>query len=479
MRTGFWSGPSRWLPSNVARNGSAALALLVGAVLAAYLCACWGAFQFDDYNIIVHNIAVQSFPAYLASMPGIRPILKLSYTLNWTSGLGLFGFHLFNLLCHAASAACVYFLCRKWINSRGHGGEWARPIALTAALLFALHPAQTEAVTYVSGRSVSLMSLFYLCALLAHARGEERGASLWRDGLSPLLFVAALLVKETAWTLPFALLLWDVGARRASWRERLRRLRAHWAVLGLAAAAMLATPGYRRLLVGSLVTRTLKENLLTQVGGQFYLLTQPLLLLQVNIDRDLPALTGLSLGLALKAAALLALVLAGCFQLRRRPWLGVGLLWTFLHLLPTNSILPRLDVANDRQLYLAMIGPAVILAATIWCRLPRRAAAVAALVLALGLGTATLERNADYRTEVALWQATVRDSPNKARAWNNLGYVYQLAGDVAAARRAYGRALALDPTHIKARFNAASLPPPAETRESREPRAGGRPVDLR
>jgi tetratricopeptide (TPR) repeat protein len=428
-------------------------ALLCGAVGLAYLIAFWGAFQFDDYHVILLNPAVHSWRGWRESMPGIRPLLKLSYVLNWVSGLGLLGFHAVNLLCHAASALCVFALCRRWGDALGLDPAQIPAVAVTTALLFALHPAQTEAVTYVSGRSVALMALCYLGACLAY----RQDASGSRQLLSPLLFAAALFTKETAWTLPFAILLTEAAGCRASWRDRLWGLRLHWAVLALAAGAMLAMEGYRRLLMGSLAARDLGTNLLTQVGGQVYLLTQPLLLLRVNIDPDLAVLTTITPSLALKAAALLLLTLAGILQLRRRPWLGAGILWTFLHLLPTNSLLPRLDVANDRQLYVALIGPALILAVVLWGRLPRRAAALATLVLALGLGVATAERNLDYRTELSLWQATVRESPNKARVWNNLGYAYQLAGDIPAARRAYQHALALDPSHVKARINLDAL----------------------
>jgi tetratricopeptide (TPR) repeat protein len=229
---------------------------------------------------------------------------------------------------------------------------------------------------------------------------------------------------------------------------------------GALTLAMWATAGYRRLLAGSLEVRTLKENLLTQIDGQFYLLTKPLLLLHVNIDPDLAGHNDLSVALAMKGVVLLALVLMGALQLRPRPWLGAGILWWFLHLVPTNSILPRLDVANDRQIYLAVIGPAVTVSIVLWTRASQSVAVATAAMLAIGLGGSTVLRNRDYRTQVSLWQATVEASPRKARVWNNLGYAYQLAGDVEAARAAYGKALELDPGHPKALFNAASLPAP-------------------
>ncbi len=89
--------------------------------------------------------------------------------------------------------------------------------------------------------------------------------------------------------------------------------------------------------------------------------------------------------------------------------------------------------------------------------LPRRGFIAAALAAGVTLGIATVVRNHDYRSEIALWESTVRHSPTKARAWNNLGYAYRLAGARDAARRAYVKALELDPNHRKARYNLQSL----------------------
>jgi len=79
------------------------------------------------------------------------------------------------------------------------------------------------------------------------------------------------------------------------------------------------------------------------------------------------------------------------------------------------------------------------------------------LAAGLSAGLATVRRNHDYRTELALWQATVRGSPNKPRPWINLGYARQLSGDGAGARRAYACALQLDPANAQAITNLAVL----------------------
>ena len=74
-------------------------------------------------------------------------------------------------------------------------------------------------------------------------------------------------------------------------------------------------------------------------------------------------------------------------------------------------------------------------------------------LVTLLLGAFTLFRNQDYRSEIALWEATVKHSPNKTRVWNNLGYARQQAGDIVGAKEAYQRVLVLDPMHWKAKNN--------------------------
>jgi tetratricopeptide (TPR) repeat protein len=412
-------------------------ALTVAALaVVAYLPSLAGVFHFDDYNVIVHYPTVHSWEALLERAGGgVRPLLKASYTLNWTLG---FGFSFFNIAAHALNAVLLFFIGTLLFRDRR--------AALVAALLFALHPAATEAVTYISGRSSSLMALFYLGALLAYLRGAH-----W--SLSASLFVLAVATRETAVTLPAALLLCELcRGERPAWREILRRQWAHWALLLAGGLFLLLNQRYFDLVAFGYGERSLADNLLTQVGGVSYLILRLVSLHGYNIDPALPTLTEWTPGLAFQAMLLLSLFVLGAANLRRRPWIAFGVLWFFLQLAPTNSIVPRLDVANDRQLYLASWG--LFLAVCIQLRNLPRPAVAAVLVL---FAAASISRQLDYRSEIALWESSVRLAPWNARGHNNLGYAYQLAGLTEAARREYRAALLFDPRHAKARLNLMFL----------------------
>ena len=164
------------------------IAGLCAVVLLVYANALSASFQFDDFNVIVNNPRVHGLAAWWRELPSIRPLLKLSYALNWMASPQARGFHAFNIGIHTLNTVLVWAwaaLCLRQLHPERAIPRWA-PIAV--ALLFALHPAATEAVTYVSGRSLSLMASFYLASLLAHAIGREQARPGLSLLLSPLLF---------------------------------------------------------------------------------------------------------------------------------------------------------------------------------------------------------------------------------------------------------------------------------------------------
>ncbi|MEO8332423.1 MAG: hypothetical protein ABI479_08305 [Gallionella sp.] len=433
---------------------------LLLAVLAVYGNALHGAFQFDDYNVIVNHDAVHSWAAWNADIvQGLRPLLKLTYTLNWVAGLDVLGFHLFNICVHFLNVLLIYALAtRLFAHTPDVDPQRRHWIAMFAALLFAVHPVNTEAITYISGRSMSLMTLFYLSAFLAYIKGSEEGKQVWLYVVSPALFILAVATKETAVTLPFALLLWEVCfATKTSLKTTLRKQAIHWGIFLLLALLLLFHDRYWALMAFSAGLHSMQVNFLTQLHALTYMLGQLLLSWRLNIDPDLPVITAWKQVWPDALFWLMLLIVAG-WNLRKRPWLGFAIGWFVLQLFPLYVFLPRVDVANDRHLYLA--GWAMLLPIAVGCaglvadfRLRNMVAATLVLVLA-GL---TLVRNEDYRSEVALWEDTVRNSPQKARPYNNLGYAYFLAGDRTRAELAYSTAIALDPDYWQAANNLAQL----------------------
>lgn len=424
--TRFWQSPHRPL-----------LLVLLLAVLV-WPASLAGPFQFDDWNVIVEQPAVHNLSAWWHSMPGIRPLLKLSYALNWMVSPAAQGFHLLNLVIHAINIALVWLLLGCWPKLGGQARVWA-------LLVFALHPVQTEAVTYISGRSVSLMAMFCLLSMLCWLHGQRR----WR-WLAAVSFLLALGVRETALPLPLVLFVW-LCLRGTPWRQAVRELTPLW--LALFGVVVLGALVYRPLLESALATRGPLENLALQVDVLRYLLMQPLLLLHNNIDPDLPHRAGFDAAWWSSLLCLLFALIAAWRWRRIRPDASLAIAWFLLWLLPTSSVLARLDPVAERHLYLALIGPAVLLAIGLQACLSSRITMAVMAILAFCMALASERRIEDYRSESALWEATVRSSPGKARVWNNLGHAYLVEGRPDLAIPALQQALILDPNLMRAEIN--------------------------
>jgi hypothetical protein len=422
--------------------------------VAIYLPALTASFQFDDWQVVLGDPRVTSLAAWWQSMPGMRALTKLTYALNHEWNAGAAYFRAVNVLLHAINSALVFLLVRALARRlRSADADAATVVASVAALIFALHPVQTESVTYIAARPNLIATQFSLLALLLWLRGRQRDALIWWP-LATACYVAALAGKETAAVLPLAMLL-------CLWAERTveRRDFVLPAVLGALLIGLLLVVWplfpYDYLLRTSLETRGPLENLAAQAQGVNWLAGQLVFWTRLNADPMLPAPEGFSVALLLQAGVLTAALATGVLSLRRHPALGFGILWFFLWLAPTNSLLARLDLANDRQLYLALVGPA-------WCAghlvaMLRRHAWIVAAVLAVALACATVLRNRVYVTEVRFWQDVVEKSPHNPRGWNNLGMAQAAACRLDAAADAFEEATRRDPGNPLPQVNLALL----------------------
>jgi tetratricopeptide (TPR) repeat protein len=264
-------------------------------------------------------------------------------------------------------------------------------------------------------------------------------------------------------TLPITLLLWElIICRRPSepFRTFIRRRLPVWlpflAILFLALWAGWSNPRYAYLARHSLELRPFAENLLSQINVVAYALSLFVWPSRLTFDHDFPLYHSfLEWPTPVSLALLMGLLGIAWLSVKQRPFISLGLLWFFVTLAPTNSVIPRFDLLSERNLYLPSIGlflAAVSLldgaAMTILDRLSgrtRQALALLPLLAALLLIAATYNRNRIYADQVTFWLDAVSKSPGKARAHNNAGYAYQLAGDLDRAIDHFRAALSLNP----------------------------------
>ena len=463
----------------MARVGRLVIGALLLATVAAYANAFAGAFLFDDRAVILDDARLASPAAFFSHVTEtIRPLTKFTLLVDrQLYGSQPAGYHLLNLLLHLASGALAWAIVRRLGANDG--------LALWTAALFLLHPIATETVTYISGRPTGLMACLYLSAFLLflvarEAHGDRRRRVVAATGAATCLGLS-LLSKETAVVFPVLLVLYEIvlGRTGASVRPTSRAggVALH-AVLGgtvvifLVAAAFHARYAY--LFRYGLGLRGFGENLVTQARAVAYSLSLFVWPARLNFDHDIAVSAALVAPGTLAALAVLAaLVGAALAVVRRAPLFAFGVLWYFVHLLPTNSVFPRYDVLSERNLYLPALGlylavgaalAAVGRSAARWLGrrrpgnagpAPTRRWLAPALVstLVLCLAGATASRNRLYADPVLFWSDAVRKSPAKARPHTNLGQAWFEAGQVDKALSEFRTALSLDPYDPVARRN--------------------------
>jgi len=456
----------------------AGLIVLVGT--AAYANSLRGVFVFDDLQSIVSNPALRSFPVLARILEDGRPVVFATLALNYAwSAARPWSYHLINITVHVLAALALFGIVRRTLELPAKRcGPRAALMALTIALLWMVHPLQTDSVTYVIQRAESLMGLFYLSALYCLIRGHASPhPRRWYAGAVASCLLGAGC-KEVIVTLPLVAFAYDALFLTGSWRESLRR---RWGMyLGLALCCVLAA--FRFVFRAADAASTVGFGMKGVTPLQ-YALTQPGVILHylrlsfwpwpLCLDYGWPFVrsAGDALPALLVVGALLAVSLLGVVRGRR--WGFPGLAF-FCILAPTSSIVPVQDAAFEHRMYLplaAVIAGAVIAAAWCWNRAwppasgrwSGRALAGAGVLAVAGCCVLTVRRNADYRDEVALWRQTVCCAPQNARAYGRLGaaLVRRLPDDASAggeeALRVLDQAIALKPDDADAWYNRGSV----------------------
>ena len=438
---------------------------VVGVAVVAYLPSFNAWFFLDDFRTILENPALHSVfdPAAVWQFSQYRFIASLSLAANYTlHGEQVFGYHLVNFLSHLVAGASLWLLVRA-INrtlALENAPSWMHWTPWIALAVFLLHPLQTQAVTYIVQRYTSLMAMFYLASMAAFAWGRLRGD--WRLLLASALFAAlALFSKQTAATLPLALVLIElVFFRRLSARAWASTLAAA-AGLALLAAWLVSLPALDLVgltresdKLGRLDYLATQMQVLWRYIGLFFLFGEQ------RFEYAIDVADGFSAPLSwLAAAGHLGLVALGAALWRRQPLVAFGILFYYLAHAVESSFLPIIDVAFEHRTYLPNAGLAIAVASVLSAlaaRLTRwHAGALLALAILAVLGAETWQRNRLWADPIAFLTRDAELSPESQRAWTSLGKELLRAQRFEEGLKALDRAM----TVAKARDGSAFRPP--------------------
>jgi protein O-mannosyl-transferase len=448
-----------------------AAGVILLAVVLAYANGMAGPFVFDDLDALRDNPTIHVGARSHAFSPpprttvAGRPLLNASFALSDAIGGGsTVGHHVVNVAIHAAAALVLFGLIRRTLQRRAVSGRDAYAATLVAgaaALVWAVHPLQTEAVTYLVQRAESLMALFYLLTLYGFARGiaASRGAGGGAGWFAVALVACAagMATKEVMVSAPVLVLLYDrvfvAASYREIWRQRGRwyaGLAATWLILG---ALVASAGGNRGGSIGFGVEVGWWDHAATQAGAILHYLRLAVWPHPLVFEYEPMWLRGFG-AIAPATAVVLALLVGTAYALGRAKPVGfIGALF-FAVLAPTSLLPAPTQLIVEHRMYLAL---AALLSAAgwgLWRAIGRTGlfASVTALA-ALALGVLTHVRNEDYRTEASLWRDTVAKRPNNALAHASLGTALLREGRVAEAVAECTTAVRLDPNRAIFRYN--------------------------
>ncbi len=469
------------------RSGPLVAVLLVTALtLIIYLPAVNAFFMLDDEVNIVRNLRLHDLSNFWPPA-GSRYLAYLSFALNYAlGGLHTRGYHLVNMLLHILSAMTLYGLIRSLFQTPAMGGGLkgengpGNHIALITALIFTVHPLNTQAVIYVTQRLTVMASLFYLLSLYLYIKWRLKGhggLSIIFYALSIIAAIAAAKTKEISFTLPFVIVLAEYVffTEQGRWisKKRLYALIPYALVLIIIPLAVFGPEmglWSGKTVVDEGLTRVQQILDIKELSSYTYLLTQftvvPkyirlfLIPLGQNLDYDYPlyhslfnlrVMAGFLFLLFIFTSTLLTVSFA---KKTKKPLLllaTTGLLWFFITLSIESTVIPIQDVIFEHRMYLPGAGLGVALSTLIVYlavghgkRAAGKALFVAALIVIIPLTTLAFRRSLLWGDGIGLYEDIVRKSPEKARARNNLGTLYARSGRFDKAIGQFKKAITME-----------------------------------
>jgi protein O-mannosyl-transferase len=443
--------------------------------------------QFDSVLYVKNNVNIHN-PEKIINWEFIlkeyrsRGLTRISIAINAILGkVNPFGYHLFNLTVHTLNTILIFFVTLEAFRYFGlrfpiHKNSKASFIGFLTSVGFLCHPLQTESVVYIVSRSGLLAATVYLTGFLLFQRflNDQKCKSLLSWLKIILLIVAFTIVgfgfKQSVITLPAIIFFyWLLGLPSDSKAiQEFKKFK--WPTLGFfilfLSILMWKLMTNERFLIGPSTAGEV-------IGRLNYMLSQPIVVIfyyfklflfpfNLNIDPDILFGT-----FSLKLLTSIAFILAPLWIFLTNKNLRIyffGLSWFYIVISPSSSIITLLDLGAEHRVYLGIFGLFFIIAIlgsqfvhqfTDQTVRFRRKLLIISCVIFLCL--TTIKRNSVWNTEETLWIDTLKKSPNKTRAWINLGRAKTIAGRPQKAIYYYENAIKLDPNFFQTQFNLGSL----------------------
>ena len=450
--------------------------LLAGITFLAYSNSLDGGFVYDDVQVYSNpNIRLQTLTpeAIIRATHGWqvknRPIAYLTFALNYYfGGMETFGYHLVNILIHIASGLVIFLIFRVTLRLVRQGREdHGLLLPWFAALLWLVHPLNSQAVSYIVQRMASLAAFFYLAAFLAWLIGrtaEKKRAWFFLSAL--VLWGLALGSKENAVTLPLAILAYEwifFREGRVAWFKTVVPWIAAGMLVILAMGFILTDFHPWAKVVGGFDSRpfTMWQRLITESRVLVFYLSlfvwpHPS---RLNLEHHFTVSTSLlHPPTTLLAVFFLALLAGGAiFGRRRYPLVAFAVLWFFIVHLIESTIFP-LDLVYEHRNYLALVFPCLALSRFAAERIrPFALKCAVALAVVLIFSVFVHQRNLVWHDRISLWQDCVAKSPRRLRPRYDLAWNLQLRGRLDEAVYHYLVAIDIDPSYIRSYNNLGLL----------------------
>lgn len=454
-------------------------------VLSFALLAWWHSFEgaliLDDFPWIVENRSIQPPTSVREILLNPRPLLNATLAANYAvCGPAIFDYHVVNLAIHALAALALFGVLRRTLR-RSQVAESvaarADPIALLCALLWFIHPLQTQAVTYIVQRSESMMGLFLLLTLYLAIVAFESGRPGWRVA-AVVACVLGMLSKPTMVVAPLVVLLYDRCFYAGGFKEALRRRwgfhAALWATCAIPVALAVGFPDTERSASVANPLFTPVQYAMTQPGVLLHYLRLVVWPSDLCLAHDWP-LARATAAVIVPGLVIVALLALTAWALVRRPALGFLGAFFFLILAPTSSVLPIADLCAEHRMYLPLAAAIALTVVAAWMLIDwlisspssavRRPSSVAVrlsaiLIVLLAVAALTIRtraRNVEYQSETGMWTSALRCYPRSVFIRNNLSAAWERKGDRAQAESVLREALDIDPRSPITHYNLGTL----------------------